>query len=1077
MKTKLSGIMTLLLAFVVQISFAQERTITGTVSDESGALPGVSVLIEGTTSGTETDFDGNYSIEAKSGDVLRFSFVGMTTVTKTVGAESSINTTMVSEENTLDEVVVTALGIEREKKSLGYATQEVDGEAINTVKDPNFVNSLQGKASGVDVKSSGTLGGSTNVVIRGYSSMFNSNQALFVVDGVPVSNNNNNTSDQSTGRGGYDYGNAAQDINPDDIESVNVLKGGGATALYGSRAANGVILITTKKGKDHGNKAIGVTINSSVTMNTFNPDTFNRYQKEYGAGYSDYYYDAGGPRDGAFFERDLNGDGILELTTPSTEDASYGAIFDENLLIYQWDSWYPELDTYLVPSPWVAAENDPTSFFQTGTTMFNSIQLDGANEKGDFRLGYTNLDQSGIMPNSNIRKHTIAFNGSLKLTDKFTASIRANYVNTSGQGRYGTGYDGRNPLQSFRQWNQANVDFRDQRDAYFATRKNITWNANDPLTNRTPIYTDNPYWTQYENFQTDGRDRIFGDVTLNYQINDWLSVLGRVTMDNYNGIQEERIAIGSVDVPLYAKFNERFMENNYDFMLNFNKSWDNWTLAGVLGTNIRRNTYSSIRSQTNGGLNVPRLYALSNSASSLLAPTEYEYYSGINGFFANASVGWKNLLYLEGSYRRDVSSTLPSDNNTYDYYSGSLSFLWSSLLNSNAISLGKLRFGYAKTGNTARPLSVNNVYVLGNITGGQPTASLPSRNNNSNLQAELSNEIELGLEMAMFKNRLGLDVSVYDKTSEDLITPVTISAATGYTGQWLNAGEIQNKGIEATVWGSVVKNQDWEWRIDVNYSKNESEVLSLPSGLDNLLLASVQGGVSINATVGEPYGMIQGTDFTYADNGGRIVSQTSGRYVASSSSTENLGSYQANFRGGINNRVTWKNLSFSFLVDMQDGGSVFSLDTWYGYGTGTFDRTVGLNDLGNPKRLPIDQGGGIINEGVAPDGTPNTTRARYDFYANSEGWAGGTPNALHVYDASFVKLREMSLSYKLNSDVFRGKIQAMTFTAIGRNLHIFSKNTPYSDPEAGLSSGNVQGYQSGVYPTTRDVGFSVKIEF
>jgi hypothetical protein len=389
--------------------------------------------------------------------------------------------------------------------------------------------------------------------------------------------------------------------------------------------------------------------------------------------------------------------------------------------------------------------------------------------------------------------------------------------------------------------------------------------------------------------------------------------------------------------------------------------------------------------------------------------------------------------------------------------------------------LGKLRFGYAKTGNTARPLSVNNVFVLGNITGGQPTASLPSRNNNADLRAETSNEFEVGLEMALFKNRLGLDVSYYDKTSEDLITPVTISASTGYTGQWLNAGEIQNKGIEATVWGSPVKNQNFEWRIDVNYSKNESEVLSLPSGLDNLLLASPQGGVSINATVGEPYGMIQGADFVFVD-GQRVINQTTGRYETTDSTTENLGSYQANFRGGINNRFTWKNLSFSFLIDMQDGGSVFSLDTWYGYATGQFPETVGNNDLGNPKRLPIDQGGGVVLDGVAPDGSPNTVRTRYDYYAHAEGYTRA-PQALHVYDASFVKLREMSLSYKLGSDVFRGHVQAMTFTAIGRNLHIFSKDTPYSDPEAGLSSGNVQGYQSGVYPTTRDIGFSVKIDF
>jgi len=1077
MKTKLSGILTLLLAFVVQFTFAQERTITGVVSDETGPLPGVSVLIQGTSVGTETDFDGTYTISAETGNVLQYSFVGMTTTLRTVGSDAVINVTMVSEENTLDEVVVTALGIKREKKSLGYATQDVKGEAINTVKDPNFVNSLSGKVSGIDVKASGTMGGSTNVVIRGYSSLYNSNQALFVVDGVPISNINNNSSDQSTGRGGYDFGNAAQDINPDDIESVNVLKGGGATALYGSRAANGVILITTKKGKDHGDRGIGVTINSTVTFNTMNPDTFNRYQKEYGAGYSDYYYDAGGPRGGGFFERDLNGDGILELTTPSTEDASFGAVFDENLLIYQWDSWYPELtDTYLVPTPWVAAENDPTTYFKTGVTKFNSVDVNGAYEKGQFRLGYTNLDQEGIVENSQIKRHTIALNASYKVTQKFTASVKANYTQTTGKGRYGTGYDGRNPLQSMRQWNQANVDFKDQKAAYFQTRKNITWNANDPLTNRTPIYTDNPYWTLYENYENDLRNRVFGDVTLNYEINEWLSILGRATIDNYSGLQEERIAIGSVDVPMYSRYNEYFNENNYDLMLNFNKAWDKLTLTGVVGLNINRINYSSILSATNGGLNVPRLYSLSNSANPLLSPTETEWYQGRDGYYANASVGFANIVYVEGSYRRDKASTLPEDNNTFDYYAGSVSFLFSSLINSQAISLGKLRFGYAKTGNAARPLSLFNTYRLGNITGGQPTASLPSTNNNPNLKPETSNELEAGLEMAMFKNRLGFDVSVYDKVSEDLITPVSISAATGYTAQWLNAGEVQNRGIEVTLWGSVVRTDNLEWRIDINYSKNQSEVLSLPAGLDNLQLTSLQGGVSINATVGEPYGMIKGTDFIYHDNGQRVINQSTGRYEHTSSFNENLGTYQADFRGGINNRVTWKNLSFSFLIDMQEGGSVFSLDTWYGMGTGTFDNTVGDNDLGNPKRLPIDQGGGVLLSGVAPDGSANTVRARYDYYANPSSWAVA-PNALHVYDASYVKLREMSLSYRIPAEVFRNNIQGLTFTALGRNLWIISKDTPYSDPEAGLSSGNVQGYQSGVYPTTRDIGFSIKLEF
>ncbi|MDH3321758.1 MAG: SusC/RagA family TonB-linked outer membrane protein, partial [Flavobacteriaceae bacterium] len=1029
MKTKLSGIMTLLLAFVVQMTFAQDVTITGTVSDETGSLPGVSVIIEGTTTGTETDFDGNYSIIANSGDVIRYSFVGMTTVSRTVGDQRVINVTMVSESNTLDEVVVTALGIKREKKSLGYATQEVGGDAVNTAKDPNFVNSLSGKVAGIDVKSSGTMGGSTNVVIRGYSSLYNSNQALFVVDGVPVSNINSNGSSQSTGRGGYDYGNAAQDINPDDIASVNVLKGGAATALYGSRAANGVVVITTKKGADRGARGIGVTVNSSVTFNQYNKDTFVKYQKEYGAGYSDYYYDAGGPRDGGFFARDMNGDGIDDLTTASTEDASFGPIFDSSLSVYQWDSWYPQLtDTYLQPRAWEAAENDPNSYFKTGATMFNSVALDGANENGNFRLGYTNLNQTGIIENSEIIRDNVDFGASYNLTEKLTATAKATYVKTKGKGRYGTGYDSQNPMQAMRQWWQTNVDLKDQRAAYFATRDNITWNSNDPLSDLSPIYSDNPYWTRYENYETDQRDRVFGNVSLNYEINDWLSVFGRVTLDTYAGIQEERINIQSVDIPAYTRFNENFNENNFDLMLNFDKDLtEAINLRAVLGMNIQNTSYSSIYSSTNGGLNLASLYTLANSKGTLLAPNEYEYKRRTDGYFANVSVDFGNLLFVEGSYRYDTASTLPTDDNGYSYYGVSGSFLFSDLFDSTLLNLGKLRVGYAKTGNSARPLSVYNTYVLGDNVGNQAIASLPSTNNNSELKNEVSNEIEIGLEMAFAKNRLGFDFSVYDKTSEDLITPVSITAATGYTAQWLNAGEVQNRGIELSLYGSPIKTDDFEWRIDLNWGKNESEVLSLPQGLDNLQLTSLQGGVSINATVGQPYGQIKGSDYEYVD-GKPVVNQDTGYYVKTSSTSENLGTFQPDWKGGINNRFTYKNLSFSFLIDMQEGGSVFSLDTWYGYATGLYDFQAGVNDLGNEKRISIADGGGVILPGVAPDGSPNTVRSRYDYFANGDGYSRA-PNAKHVYDAGFIKLREMTLSYSVPQDLFNDNfIQGLTFT-------------------------------------------------
>jgi TonB-linked SusC/RagA family outer membrane protein len=1076
MKTKFNGILTLLLAFMVQMTFAQERTISGTVSDESGPLPGVSVLVDGTTRGTETNFNGQYTISANVGQVLRFSFVGMTSVTKTVGTDAVINVTMASGENTLDEVVVTALGIEREKKSLGYATQEVTGDKINTAKDVNFVNGLSGKVAGLDVKSSGTLGGSSNVIIRGYSSLTGDNQALFVIDGVPVDNSNTNSGNVASGRGGYDYGNAATDINPDDIESVNVLKGGAATALYGSRAANGVIVITTKKGKDRGNKGIGVSVSSNITFSKFNEDTFAKYQHEYGAGYGTYYDDP----TGYFFLRDVNEDGVDDLTTPSTEDASYGAQFDPNLLVYQWDSWYPQLDTYQQPRPWLAGENDPTTFFQTGHTYFNGVAIDGATEKGYFRLGYTNTNTEGILPNSEIIRDNVDFGGSLALNDKWTASVKASYIKTKGKGRYGTGYSSQNPMQQMRQWWQTNVDVQEQKAAYFQTRENITWNTSDAQLDLAPIYSDNPYWTRYENFNTDGRDRIIGNVALDYKIADWISLFGRVSIDNYNEIQEERINVNSSDVAGYTRYNRNYNENNYDFMVNFNKDFsENINLLATAGTNIRRTSVNSIYAATNGGLNLPGLYSLENSANPIAAPTESAYDLGVDGIFATASLGFANTIYLEGSVRQDKFSTLPRDNDTALYWGASVSFVFSSLLgNSNWLSLGKLRAGYATTGNGAPAYSVSNTYILNTPVGGQPTADLPGQNANSELKPETSNELEVGLEMAFFKNRFGFDASYYDKESVDLITPLTITAATGFTSQSLNAGKVSNTGFEISGWLVPVRTENFEWRIDVNWAKNENEVLELPADLESILLASVQGGVNITARVGQPYGTIEGTDLTYDEASGKPIVNSSGYWVRTTTKPV-IGNFQPDWKGGLNNTFNYKSLKFSFLLDMQKGGDVFSLDQWYGQATGLYPESVGLNDLGNPLRNTIANGGGVILDAVYADGTPNTTRARTDYYANPYGYARAA-NSMHVYDAGYIKLREITLGYTLPQEWFggdKGIVQGLTVTAIGRNLWIIDSDVPYADPEAGLSSGNVQGYQSGAYPSTKDYGFSIKIDF
>ncbi len=1068
MKTKFNGILTLLLALIVQLSFAQEKTISGTVSDETGPLPGVSIHIKGTSTGSESDFDGNYTISAKPGDILTFSYIGMDSKSITVGAAKTINVTLTGG-NVLNEVVVTALGISRDKKSLGYSTQKVSGDEVSKVKDANFMNSLSGKVSGVQIKSSGTMGGSTNVVIRGNSSLTGNNQALFVIDGVLINNSNNNSKDQQKGRGGYDYGNAASDINPDDIESINILKGGAASALYGSQAANGVVIITTKSGKQ--NSGVGITLNSSVTFGQMDKSTYTEYQDQYGAGYGAYYGSTG-----YFEDIDMNGDKIKDLVVPYTEDASFGRAFDPSLLIYQWDSFYPQLDTYGIPRPWTAAKNNPLSFFETAITSVNSISFSGGGEKSTYRLGYTNFNQSGILPNSSIKKNTIGFGGSLNLTDKLKISSKVTYTNNKGKGRYGTGYDARNPNQSFKQWYQTNVDLKDQRAAYFKTRENITWNPQSP-TNHTPKYFDNPYWTRYENFQNDERNRVFGHVSLSYDINDWLNIMGRATLDSYNSIEEERIAIGSVDPSEYIKRLRNVLDNSYDLYLNFDKDFfdDKLNVRGLIGTNIERHYTETTSAKTTGGLVVPRLYALSNSKELSKAPYEYKAEYGRNSVFTNVSLGYLNTYFIEGAYRQEKASTLPNGDNKFGYASISGSLVFSNLFESETITFGKLRAGFAQTGNAAGPLQIYDVYTSTGNLKGNPLYSLPHTKNNANLRDELSEEQEIGLEMKFVDNRLGFDISAYSKKSTDQIMSVSVSTATGYNSQWVNAGEMTNKGIEVSLFATPIKTDDFKWNVNINWAKNTNKVIKLYGGVNELQLASVQGGVSINATVGEPFGTIKGYNYVFDTNGRKVIGADG--YYLKSKNKEIIGDINPEWIGGINNSFKYKNWDFSFLIDVKKGGDVFSLDTWYGYATGVYANTVYTNDLGKPVRNTIANGGGIVLNGVLKDGNQNTKRVRADYYANPWGYKHAT-NAEHTYDASYVKLREVSLSYSLPKEIIsRLKLSNLTLTAIGKNVWIIHKNTPFSDPEAGLSSGNIQGYQSGAYPAVKEYGINLKVQF
>ena len=1048
---------------------AQTRQVTGKVtsSEDGSALPGVSVSLKGTSRGTTTGADGSYKISVGDGAVLVYSFVGYKQQTISVASQSAINVVLASDASELNEVVVTALGLTRTKNSLPYAAQQVKGDELTRVRTGNAFQALSGKVAGLQITQGNAVGGSTNVVIRGNKSLTGNNQALFVVDGVPIDNSNKNSSNQVTGRGGYDYGNAASDINPDDIESMTVLKGAAATALYGSRASNGVIMIQTKKAK----KGLGLSINAGLTVGTIDKSTFATYQNQYGAGYSDPYQ-----KDG-FFYFDANGDGVKDYVVPTSEDASYGVKFD-NRPVYTWDSFDPAGPNYMKTSPWAAAKNTPVSFYETAISNNTAIQLDGANDKGTFKLGFTRNEERGTLPNSVVSKNIINLGGSYNINNKLTASATANFSTVDGLGRYGSGYSGLNVNQNFRQWYQTNVDIQDQKTAYFRNNQNVTWNWGDPSTaaGLKPIYTDNYYWTRYQNYENDTRSRIFGNAMLNYKATDYLNLMGRVTLDTYNEFQEERIAVGSQAAASYSRFDRTFNETNYDLLANFDKTvLKDINVKALAGLNLRKSYSRSISAATNGGLIVPGLYSVANSKGTVAAPSESYTPREVFGLFGGVTLSYKNFLTLDGTIRQDKSSTLPVANNAYLYYSGAASWNFSEHFKDLPwLTSGKLRVNYATVGNDAPWGAIKNVYDQPAPFGSTILFSAPSTQNNPFLKPEQTQSREIGLEMAFMQNRLGFDLTYYQTNTLDQIMPASVSSATGFSSTYVNAGNIENKGVELSLFATPIKTADFSWNVNVNYTQNNSLVLSLYNGSQNLQIATFQGGVSFNATVGQPYGIIQGKTWNLKD--GQKLVNANGRYSISTTTTNNIGNVNPNWIGGVNNSFRYKNLTFNFLIDIKQGGNVFSLDQYYGAATGVLAESAALNDKGNPSRNAIADGGGVIMPGVKADGTPNDIRVENVY--GTYGYAYN-PAAAFVYDASYIKLREANIVYSLPSSIVRklGGVKGVDLSVFGRNLWIIQKFVPYADPEENLSSGNVQGYQSGAYPTTRSIGFNVKLLF
>lgn len=1026
--------------------FAQSKTVTGTVTSDGNPIESATVVVTGAQVGALTDANGQFKIEVPEGyDNLTISYVGFGTERVNIGSNSVVDVNL-AQGYELDEVVVTALGVTREEKSLGYAVQEVSGDALNKARETNVINNLQGKVAGVQIQGSSNLGGSSRILLRGASSVLGNNQPLFVIDGVPIDNSNFGSYGQQRGTGGYDYGNAAQDINPDDVESMTVLKGASATALYGSRAMNGAIIITTKKGKKGANGPIGISVNSGFS--TQNVYILPDYQNEYGASIID----------------TLNGNLIPDYAL----DGSWGPKLDGSPARH-WDSWYNDANEGEA-RPWSANPDNVRSFFETGYTINNSIALSGASDDANFRLGYANLNQRGTQVNSKLARNTLSFNGNLDLSERIHTGVSANYVRTDAVGRPQTGYS-YSVMSQFNQWYQRQLDTERLKEYKNADGTQRTWNRFSS-TNPNPKYFDNPYWDRYENVQNDNRDRVYGNISVGYDFTDWLTLTGRAMTDFYTDRREERFAVGGVNIPSYSEAVRQVNENNFDMILRASPNVsDDFSLDAFVGGNVRTNTYSRNIGSTQGGLNVPGFYNLQNSASEI-STDDFSEEQKINSLFGSASLGYKGFAFLDVTGRNDWSSTLPLDNNSYFYPSVTASFVFSELINSSFLSFGKIRAGWANVGNDTDPYNLQNVYTANSNFGSNPNFTIPNSLLNPNLRPENAASWEVGAVINFLNNRVNLDATYYNTITTDQIFAVSQSAASGYSSGVVNAGKMKNAGIELMLGLVPVKTDAFRWDINFNFAKNNNEVVELLDGVDNIRIGSLFG-VTLEHRPGQAWGSFVGYDFVYDDAGNKLTD--GGAYITTDEVVP-LGSILADYTGGVSNTFSFKGVSLSALVDFQKGGRLHSYSNQWGKYSGTLIETVADNiredgiTVEGVKVDSYDADGQPISSGVANDVNID---ANTHFFLNQ----GYVVHAADNYDASFVKLREMRLTYEFpRSFTESTPFQGFALSLVGRNLALLHSNVPHIDPEAAVSSGNIQGFEGGQLPSERSIGINLNFK-
>ena len=1058
---------------VPAIAQAQGTTIRGQVTGTGGApIPGASVSIPTLRVGGFTDDAGQYSFTvpaSATGTTVtvmarRLGYQPSSVQVAVSGADVSQNFSLSATATELTGVVVTALGLTKERSQLGTAVQTVSSSELNTSHDMNILNQLSGKVSGVVMTQSGTQGGSTNIVIRGQNSITGNNQPLFIVDGVPVSNASHGSTSCCGGLNlataeagaGKDYGSAINDINPEDVATITVLKGPNAAALYGSRAANGVVLITTKKG---GNSSGRVQTQYTSSLTWDRPSILPDYQNQYGQG-------AGG--EFLFVDGQGNGvnDGLDQSFGPKLDGRTTGCTFVAGTSS---NPFNPHVYDQSVPcaqfnapngAPWVAHPNNVSDFFNTGKTIANTLAFSGGTDKAQARLSVGQQQVNGIVPNNTFRKFNSLLSGSLNVTDRLTATSDIQYINNDNHNRAGTGYNS-GILEQF-VWFGRQVDIN-------ALRNNMG-TGDGTLFNWNYNFHNNPFWLQYLNPGEDVRDRITGNVSARYKITDWLDATARTGSDLYRWQINQDYAQGNLNYtnPSYAGAYTQYAEysnaNNSDVLLTANKHAGSHLQLNATFGGARRYERYNWDQQYTAGIIVPGIYNASNAG---ITPTVTSFVSRrqVNSAYGSASATLNDWWTVEVTGRNDWSSTLPDGNNSYFYPSVNTSIVLSDalpFLKSGFLSYAKVRGSLANVGADALPYQLQTVYV-GQPTkfGSLPQVTLDNSQKDPNLKPEQTKSGEVGLELGFLNGRATVDMSYYGKSTTNQIVDLDVSPASGFQTQVANLGRIDNKGFEALLDMTPIQTSGgFEWNTTLNYSQNRSKVVTLAPGVDTYVIYS-DWYQNLEARVGQPYGVIYGYKYARDDAGNLLLH----RGLPQTGDQAVIGSIQPKWVGGWNNSFRMGPAQFSFLFDMHKGGKIFSVTNMWGDYTGIFKNSLRgrENDWNDP---------GLVIAGTDDvTGQPNTRRVTAEQY-----WESLYYNAeQYTYDDTWVKLRNVRFGIDLPSGfASRLHASAVNLAFIGNNLWTHTK-VPNIDPEFSYNTGNAQGFEFAAIPSTRSIGFNLRI--